>query len=254
DWGSWLIWGVTTAAALITLAVSALAAPGIGMGIALAGAVLDVASGVLDAVAMGTGRSQLEDPLNIASLTLGAAGLTLGVAGGVTAVRGAGDAARTRSAGAGDWEYKYSWQSESGKTGRLAGQKANEKLITGASDLMNAEKNTPKYTSLYQQFHARANHAQTTWQKISDQAVPGGVRQDAAAQASAVRYLADKVIEYDWNRLDKEKAQHVVKAVTDVLETPRGKSPSQTGGVKKATDVRNVLAALNAAVISSANT
>ncbi|MER7959937.1 RHS repeat-associated core domain-containing protein [Streptomyces sp. NPDC096030] len=82
DWGSWLIWGVTTAAALITLPVFAMAAPSIGMGIALAGAVLDVASGVLDAVAMGTGRSQLEDPLNIASITLGAAGLALGGIGG----------------------------------------------------------------------------------------------------------------------------------------------------------------------------
>ncbi|MFF7183548.1 RHS repeat-associated core domain-containing protein [Streptomyces sp. NPDC008121] len=82
DWGSWLIWGVTTAAALITLAATAFNPASIGMFIALGGAVLDVASGVLDAVAMGTGRTQLEDPLNIASITLGAAGLLLGGIGG----------------------------------------------------------------------------------------------------------------------------------------------------------------------------
>ncbi|MER7959888.1 RHS repeat-associated core domain-containing protein, partial [Streptomyces sp. NPDC096030] len=82
DWGSWLIWGVTTAAALITLAATALAPVSIGTFIALGGAVLDVASGVLDAVALGTGRNQLEDPLNIAAITLGAAGLLAGGIGG----------------------------------------------------------------------------------------------------------------------------------------------------------------------------
>ncbi|MER7960326.1 hypothetical protein ABTY94_37470, partial [Streptomyces sp. NPDC096030] len=82
DWGSWLIWGVTTAAALITLAASVIPPLSIGMGIALAGAALDVAAGVLDAVAMGTGRTQLEDPLNIAAITLGAAGLLAGGIGG----------------------------------------------------------------------------------------------------------------------------------------------------------------------------
>ncbi|MER7959318.1 RHS repeat-associated core domain-containing protein [Streptomyces sp. NPDC096030] len=82
DWGSWLIWGVTTAAALITLAATALTPVSIGTFIALGGAVLDVASGVLDAVALGTGRNQLEDPLNIAAITLGAAGLLAGGIGG----------------------------------------------------------------------------------------------------------------------------------------------------------------------------
>ncbi|MER7960362.1 hypothetical protein, partial [Streptomyces sp. NPDC096030] len=76
---------------LITLAATALAPVSIGTFIALGGAVLDVASGVLDAVAMGTGRNQLEDPLNIAAITLGAAGLATGIAG--AAVHGARKAA-----------------------------------------------------------------------------------------------------------------------------------------------------------------
>ncbi|MER7960375.1 hypothetical protein, partial [Streptomyces sp. NPDC096030] len=47
-------------------------------------------SGVLDAVAMGTGRNQLEDPLNIAAITLGAAGLLAGGIGGAAAWGGSG--------------------------------------------------------------------------------------------------------------------------------------------------------------------
>ncbi|MER7960219.1 hypothetical protein ABTY94_36860, partial [Streptomyces sp. NPDC096030] len=84
--GNWLIWGVTTAAALITLAATALTPVSIGTFIALGGAVLDAASGILDAVAMGTGRNQLEDPLNIAAITLGAAGIATGIGGAIGAV------------------------------------------------------------------------------------------------------------------------------------------------------------------------
>ncbi|MER7960302.1 RHS repeat-associated core domain-containing protein, partial [Streptomyces sp. NPDC096030] len=84
DWGSYLLIGVTLAAAAVTFVITAAAAVtaagplGIGAGIALAGAFLDGASALLETVAMATGSSRPDDPLNIAALTLGAAGLLLG--------------------------------------------------------------------------------------------------------------------------------------------------------------------------------
>ncbi|MER7959594.1 RHS repeat-associated core domain-containing protein, partial [Streptomyces sp. NPDC096030] len=84
DWGSWLIWGVTIAAAVITTAVTlATAGSGAPLAFALAGAALDGTSALLDAIAMSTGRTQLEDPLSTAALTLGAAGIALGIGGAV---------------------------------------------------------------------------------------------------------------------------------------------------------------------------
>ncbi|MFF7183177.1 RHS repeat-associated core domain-containing protein [Streptomyces sp. NPDC008121] len=85
DWGSWLLIGVTLAAAAITFVITAAATItatgplGIGSAIALAGAALDGASALLETIAQATGRTQLDDPLNIAAITLGAAGLTLGI-------------------------------------------------------------------------------------------------------------------------------------------------------------------------------
>ncbi|MFF7183592.1 RHS repeat-associated core domain-containing protein, partial [Streptomyces sp. NPDC008121] len=90
DWGSWLIWGITFAAALITTAITvATAGSGTLIAVGVAAAALDVASGMLDAVAMGTGRTQIDDPLNVASLTLGAAGLALGIGQGALIARAA---------------------------------------------------------------------------------------------------------------------------------------------------------------------
>ncbi|MFF7183475.1 RHS repeat-associated core domain-containing protein [Streptomyces sp. NPDC008121] len=84
DWGSWLIMGLTLAAGIITTAISLGTAAGpAALAVTIAGAVLDLASYTLDATALATGRSQIDDPLNIASLTLGAAGITTGIAGAV---------------------------------------------------------------------------------------------------------------------------------------------------------------------------
>ncbi|MFF7182963.1 RHS repeat-associated core domain-containing protein [Streptomyces sp. NPDC008121] len=95
DWASWLIWGFTTAAALVTLAATAATTGPFGVGtvIALAGAVLDAASGVLDAAAIGTGRDQIDDPLTITALALGAAGLALGIGSGIAKAAQRGPAA-----------------------------------------------------------------------------------------------------------------------------------------------------------------
>ncbi|MFF7183576.1 RHS repeat-associated core domain-containing protein, partial [Streptomyces sp. NPDC008121] len=87
DWGGWTVMGITLAAAAITAAalivtVATGGAFSIGLGIALAGAALDLASSSLEAAAMSTGRTQIDDPLNIAALTFGAAGLALGIGTG----------------------------------------------------------------------------------------------------------------------------------------------------------------------------
>ncbi|MFF7183099.1 RHS repeat-associated core domain-containing protein [Streptomyces sp. NPDC008121] len=80
DWGGYLIMGLTLAAAVITTVIT-IATAGIGapLGFALAGAALDLAGAALDTAAMATGRTQIDDPLSIASLTLGAAGITTGI-------------------------------------------------------------------------------------------------------------------------------------------------------------------------------
>ncbi|MER7959708.1 hypothetical protein, partial [Streptomyces sp. NPDC096030] len=65
------------AAAALTL--PAAAGGGAAAIAAVAATVLDLASAVLDGIAMGTGRNQLEDPLNIASLALGGAGILTGL-------------------------------------------------------------------------------------------------------------------------------------------------------------------------------
>ncbi|MFF7183622.1 hypothetical protein, partial [Streptomyces sp. NPDC008121] len=78
------------AAAVITTAITvATAGAGTPLAIALIGAALDFASTALDTAAMATGRTQINDPLNIASLTLGATGLLLGGTGVVTAFKAA---------------------------------------------------------------------------------------------------------------------------------------------------------------------
>ncbi|MGW2207466.1 RHS repeat-associated core domain-containing protein [Streptomyces sp. NPDC001774] len=84
DWASYLIYGITLAVGVITTAISlgSLAAP-LAVGITLAGLALDVASASLDIAALATGATQLEDPLNIASLALGGAGILLGIGGAV---------------------------------------------------------------------------------------------------------------------------------------------------------------------------
>ncbi|MER7959677.1 RHS repeat-associated core domain-containing protein [Streptomyces sp. NPDC096030] len=89
DWGSWLIWGATTAAAIGSFAAALLTTGpfSIGIGLTLIGGVLDVASAALEGAAIATGRNQLEDPLSIASLTLGAAGLALGAGGIFTSAK-----------------------------------------------------------------------------------------------------------------------------------------------------------------------
>ncbi|MER7960366.1 hypothetical protein, partial [Streptomyces sp. NPDC096030] len=80
DWGSWLIMGLTLAAGIITTAISLGTAAGpAALGITIAGAVLDLASYTLEATALATGHSQINDPLNIAALTLGAIGVTTGI-------------------------------------------------------------------------------------------------------------------------------------------------------------------------------
>ncbi|MFF3160141.1 hypothetical protein ACFVRE_43355, partial [Streptomyces sp. NPDC057910] len=75
---SGILIGIAVITALITAAVTA-ATGGIGLGIALAGAVLDTASAALESAALMSGNNQWDSPLNIAAYTLGAAGLTLGV-------------------------------------------------------------------------------------------------------------------------------------------------------------------------------
>ncbi|MFF7182964.1 RHS repeat-associated core domain-containing protein [Streptomyces sp. NPDC008121] len=78
DWGSYLIMGLTAAATIIsTIATWGTTAP--AMAIAIAGAVLDLASTALDTAATATGRTRIDDPLSIASLTLGALGAVLGI-------------------------------------------------------------------------------------------------------------------------------------------------------------------------------
>ncbi|MGW2207192.1 RHS repeat domain-containing protein [Streptomyces sp. NPDC001774] len=81
DWANWLLYGITLAAAVITTAVSFLTAgSGIGLAIAIAGAVLDGASMLLDTAARITGQTAVSDPLNIASIALGGAGFAAGTA------------------------------------------------------------------------------------------------------------------------------------------------------------------------------
>ncbi|MER7960099.1 RHS repeat-associated core domain-containing protein [Streptomyces sp. NPDC096030] len=87
DWGGYLIMGVTMAAALITtlytLYTAGFTAP---FAVALIGAALDFASAALDTAAMATGRTRIDDPLNIAAITVGAAGILTGI-GGMAAAR-----------------------------------------------------------------------------------------------------------------------------------------------------------------------
>ncbi|MFF7183163.1 RHS repeat-associated core domain-containing protein [Streptomyces sp. NPDC008121] len=80
DWGGYLIMGLTLAAAVITTVITvATAGAGAPLAFALAGAALDFVSTALDTAAMATGRTQIDDPLNIASLTLGAIGIATGI-------------------------------------------------------------------------------------------------------------------------------------------------------------------------------
>ncbi|MFF7183574.1 RHS repeat-associated core domain-containing protein, partial [Streptomyces sp. NPDC008121] len=93
DWGTYLIAGAALAVAIITTALTAVAAgpASFAFAAALAGAVLDGASALLDVAARATGRNQLEDPLVIASLVTGAAGAALGLGSAFTS---AGDYTR----------------------------------------------------------------------------------------------------------------------------------------------------------------
>ncbi|MER7959987.1 RHS repeat-associated core domain-containing protein [Streptomyces sp. NPDC096030] len=95
DWGNWLIMGVTFTAAVVTgvvMMVASLGAAGpLAVGLAVGGAVSDLASLSLEAAAWATRQDQIEHPLNAVSAAFGIAGLFLGIGG---AARGLYKAAR----------------------------------------------------------------------------------------------------------------------------------------------------------------
>ncbi|MER7960073.1 RHS repeat-associated core domain-containing protein [Streptomyces sp. NPDC096030] len=83
DWGSYLVMGFTLAATVISAAAT-WGATTLALGVTIAGAVLDLASAALETAALLTGRTRIEDPLNVASVTLGGLGILLGGIGSLT--------------------------------------------------------------------------------------------------------------------------------------------------------------------------
>ncbi|MGW2206875.1 hypothetical protein, partial [Streptomyces sp. NPDC001774] len=82
DWASYLLMGITAAIAVISV-IATWGASTAALGIAIAGAAFDLASTALETAALATGRTQIDDPLNIAALTFGGLGIITGVLSGV---------------------------------------------------------------------------------------------------------------------------------------------------------------------------
>ncbi|MER7959364.1 RHS repeat-associated core domain-containing protein [Streptomyces sp. NPDC096030] len=87
DWAGYFMMAASAAIALVSMVATAGASLAVA-GVAIAGAVVDLASISLDAAAKATGKTRLEDDLNIAAIVVGSIGAAIGIGSGIAGIAG----------------------------------------------------------------------------------------------------------------------------------------------------------------------